>query len=293
MVQDRSADAGTSSVGDLSIGDLAEATGVSVPTLRMWEQRHGFPVARRLPSGHRRYDATDVEQVRQVLVHRRAGLRLDRSISRVQLAASPPSASVFTELRNVNGALPVHRLSKRTLLGMSWAIEDEFMARARRPHLYGAFQRAPFYAAAEARWTDLARRAATTIVFADFPDSDPPAEAGTVRRVELPEVSPLRSEWAVVCDAEDLCIALSAWEIPGQADVPDPDREFEAVWSLRPADVATAALVCATAAGESATLASEGALLRAVRPDPRADAEWAAAEALFARMVAYVGRRGR
>ena len=293
MAHDRSSDVGSTSVGDLAIGELAEATGVSVPTLRMWEQRHGFPVARRLPSGHRRYEAADIELVRQVLAHRRAGLRLDQSISRVQLAASPPTASVFAELRGVNVGLPVHRLSKGTLVAVSWAIEDEFMARAQRPHLYGAFQRVPFWERAEPRWTDLARRAATTIVFADFDDSDPPAQAGTVRRVGLPEDSPLRSEWAVVCDSDDLCIALSAWEIPGQTDVPDHRREFEAVWSLRPADVATAALVCATAAGESATVASEGALLRAVRPGPRVDAEWAAAEALFARMVAYVDRRQR
>ena len=39
----------------LSIGDLAEATGLSVETIRIWERRYGRPVSYRLPSGHRRY----------------------------------------------------------------------------------------------------------------------------------------------------------------------------------------------------------------------------------------------
>ena len=43
----------------LTIGELAERTGLSPTTLRMWEQRHGFPTPVRLPSGHRRYEESD------------------------------------------------------------------------------------------------------------------------------------------------------------------------------------------------------------------------------------------
>ena len=50
----------------LSIGDLAERTGVAPATLRMWEQRHGFPVPDRLESGHRRYSEADVAGVEEV-----------------------------------------------------------------------------------------------------------------------------------------------------------------------------------------------------------------------------------
>jgi DNA-binding transcriptional MerR regulator len=39
-----------------SIGDLEKLSGISALTLRAWEKRHGFPMAHRLPSGHRRYD---------------------------------------------------------------------------------------------------------------------------------------------------------------------------------------------------------------------------------------------
>lgn len=50
----------------LSIGDLAEACGISEPTLRAWERRYGRPKAARRPSGHRRYDARDVTFLRRV-----------------------------------------------------------------------------------------------------------------------------------------------------------------------------------------------------------------------------------
>jgi len=50
----------------LTIGQLAERTGAAAGTLRMWESRYGFPRARRLASGHRRYSEEDVERVRDV-----------------------------------------------------------------------------------------------------------------------------------------------------------------------------------------------------------------------------------
>ena len=50
----------------LSIGDVAEATGISTETLRMWERRYGRPEAVRLPSGHRRYTAEHVRWLRRI-----------------------------------------------------------------------------------------------------------------------------------------------------------------------------------------------------------------------------------
>jgi methanogenic corrinoid protein MtbC1 len=50
----------------LSIGDVAEATGISVDTLRAWERRYGRPRAIRLPSGHRRYTTGQVRWLRRV-----------------------------------------------------------------------------------------------------------------------------------------------------------------------------------------------------------------------------------
>jgi len=56
----------TSAAGKLSIGSLAKATGVPVETLRTWEQRYGFPVAERKPSGHRVYALSNVARLRRI-----------------------------------------------------------------------------------------------------------------------------------------------------------------------------------------------------------------------------------
>jgi len=52
--------------GLLSIGELAQATGVSADTIRVWERRYGRPDPVRLESGHRRYTREHVRWLRQV-----------------------------------------------------------------------------------------------------------------------------------------------------------------------------------------------------------------------------------
>ena len=49
-----------------SIGDVADATGITPETLRVWERRYGRPKALRLPSGHRRYTAEQIRWLRRV-----------------------------------------------------------------------------------------------------------------------------------------------------------------------------------------------------------------------------------
>ena len=66
--------------------------------------------------------------------------------------------------------LQPYTLPKRTLIGLSHAIEDECAARAERPLLFGSFQRVRFYRHSEERWRELARTAEIAIVFADFPE---------------------------------------------------------------------------------------------------------------------------
>jgi methanogenic corrinoid protein MtbC1 len=48
----------------LSIGDICSETGLSADVVRVWERRYGFPVPVRLPSGHRRYQQSDLNQLR-------------------------------------------------------------------------------------------------------------------------------------------------------------------------------------------------------------------------------------
>lgn len=50
----------------LSIGAVAELTGVPTPTLRAWERRYGIPHPERSPAGHRLYTTNDVELIRRL-----------------------------------------------------------------------------------------------------------------------------------------------------------------------------------------------------------------------------------
>lgn len=280
-------------LGHLTIGDLAERTGLSPATLRAWETRHGFPPALRRDSGHRRYEESTVEVVREVVRRRDGGTRLDVAIADAlaRLAdPAPPARSVFAELRREHPRLAVHRLRKSTLLALSWAIEDEFCARACEPRLFGAFQREGYYQAAEARWTELARVSRSTLVCADFPSLHSPdaPRRGRPLRVPLPEDSPMRREWGLVCDSPDLPAALTAWEVPGQ-DVRDRDRVFEAIWTVDPAAVRTAARASASIAADTTPAGAEALYALADAP-PAGTTDLAAVTEMFNRVVAYVDR---
>ena len=274
----------------LAIGDLAERTGLSPATLRMWEQRHGFPVPARLSSGHRRYTDDDVRAVREVLGRRDAGVRLDVAIAQVLATpppVEPPTDSVYAELRRKHPHLAPSRLRKSTLVGLSWAIEDEFCARADRAHLFGAFQRTAHWVASRRRWAELARVARSAWVFADF-DGTEPDDGGPVR-VTLPTDSPMRREWTVVCDARELPVALTAWELPGQEDVPDLDRLFESFWTVEPRAVRDAARVCAQVALDAGAPGADAVLYDlADDPGPGAAVDLATVTTLFNRVVGYV-----
>ncbi|QIG41461.1 MerR family DNA-binding transcriptional regulator [Nocardioides anomalus] len=236
----------------LTIGELAAATGVSAPTLRMWESRHGFPTAQRLPSGHRRYAAEQVALVLDVVRRRDAGVRLDAAIAQAtREGATAAPQSVYAEIARRHPEQPRQRLSKHTLVALSWAIEDEIGASAARGRLYGAFQTGRTWAPARARWSELARTASATYVFADFADGPATGEEDRVGLVDLAADAPMRREWSVVHDSPELAVALTAWELPGQQDTPDRRRVFESVWTLDPAAVRTAADCCAKIAAES------------------------------------------
>jgi cob(I)alamin adenosyltransferase len=61
---------------DWSIGELAKATGVTVRTLRHYDQLTLLRPSRRAPSGRRRYDASDAARLYQILSLRSLGLSL-------------------------------------------------------------------------------------------------------------------------------------------------------------------------------------------------------------------------
>jgi DNA-binding transcriptional MerR regulator len=57
---------------EYTIAAVSKLTGISCHALRVWERRHGFPVPRRSPSGHRRYGRDQVRILRRLseLSHR-------------------------------------------------------------------------------------------------------------------------------------------------------------------------------------------------------------------------------
>src|SRR6201996_1181855 len=151
----------------LSIGDVVAATGVGEATLRAWERRFGFPAPRREPSGHRRYNREEVEQIRAVVRERDRGLSLAVAIERITAEPSGPP-SLFAPLRERRPDLLPVAIRKRHMMHLSRAVEEESAARAERALMIGAFQRPEFYRASEERWRRLARGAGLTFVLACF-----------------------------------------------------------------------------------------------------------------------------
>ncbi|MCK6459051.1 MAG: cobalamin-dependent protein [Planctomycetes bacterium] len=85
-----------------SIGDLAEACGISVDTLRVWERRSGRPEPVRLPAGHRRYTSSHVRWLRRVATALAAGHRAGAAVAASeeqleQMIASAAAAQVPAE----------------------------------------------------------------------------------------------------------------------------------------------------------------------------------------------------
>lgn len=293
MTQDPSGDdndrtsSDPSTTASLSIGELARRTGIGVGNLRMWEARHGFPRAVRLPSGHRRYHEAAVEAIQQVQRRRESGVRLETAIAEVAAAPEIPTASVYAELRVRYPHLIPYRLRKSTLVALTWALEDECCARAQSPWLFGAFQRDRYYRHAERRWQDLSRTARGTWAMAAFATTTRPG-AGPVE-VALAADSPMLREWSLVCVSSDYPAVLAAWELPGQHDVADSDRLFESLWTLEDAPARDAARCCARMlADQGEDMAECQADLDRATPGRARDLRHATDT--FNRVVAYVDR---
>lgn len=282
------------STAKLTMREVSAQTGVEAPNLRMWEQRHGFPTPHRLPSGHRRYSARDVELIRQVVRDREGGLELKAAIERAKVASSvaPGAAgdgSIFAGLRRCRPELTPYLLPKRALLAVSHAIEDESGAAAEKAMLFGSFQRERFYRSAEARWRDLAGPARFAVVLADFGElHDSP---GVPVEVPVDRSDPIGREWSVICDAPSLTACMSGWERPGQDDVGDMDRDFEMFWSVDPVLVREASAVACSIIAASAPTVAERVRPAVEEPAHGEGGHRATLTSLTNRMVAYVSRR--
>ena len=234
----------------LAIKDVAERTGIAAGTIRMWEQRYGFPEPERTSAGYRVYSEDDVEGLRRVLAYRERGLSVPAAVDRAR------SSGLSTDRPSLYGALvagstpPASRvLKKRTLIAISRAIEEEAISRAAAPIVVAAFQSERNYRAVEHRYRALARTADAVLAFADFDALGGGGEAPV--EVPLEPGDGLGNEWAVVVDAPGYCACLLAWEQPQAGAVPDRERTFEAIWTLDARVVRRASHVAATLAGRA------------------------------------------
>lgn len=247
----------------LAIKDVAERTGVAAGTIRMWEQRYGFPEPGRTASGYRVYTEDDVTAIKRVVAYRDRGLSVPAALERARsLEGTTDRPSIFAALLASDAPVRPNPLRRPTLIALSRAIEEEAIARAAGPVVIGAFQAERNYRAVEHRWRRLARVADAVGVFASFGET---RIGGEDEPVEIPVGSSdaLGHEWAVIVDAPGFAACLVGWEKPE----PGPERIFEAVWTLDPVVVRRAAQVGATLAARAAPEWSERLLeLLADRP---------------------------
>lgn len=271
---------------ELAIKDVAERTGIAAGTIRMWEQRYGFPVPERTASGYRRYTEADVDTLRKVLALRHRGLSVPAAISRAQDTGGPSDhPSIYAAVAAQDPAARPRVLRKASLVALSRAIEHEALALAAAPVVFGAFQEERFYRQVEKRYRRLAAHADGAAVFADFPKGVRAPAGGPVEIPIAPDDA-LGNEWAVIIDAPGYSACLLAWEQPGAS--PDRDRRFECIWTVDPEATRRAALVAARLAGRADSEVGErlGELLA---DRPLALEEPAPAlTALTNRMIAYL-----
>src|SRR3712207_2120415 len=150
-------------MAELAIREVAERTGIAAGTIRMWEQRYGFPDPDRTASGYRRYSDDDVEALRRVASYRRLGLSIPAALERVR-GAEPEMErpSIYGAVATIDEMARPQLLRKSTLIALSRAIEDETLARVASPLVFAAFQHEKAFRQVEHRYRRMARQSEAT-----------------------------------------------------------------------------------------------------------------------------------
>jgi DICT domain-containing protein len=274
----------------LTIKDVAARTGVAAGTIRMWEQRYGFPEPSRSSGGYRLYTEDDVDALRRVAAYRQGGLSVPAAIARVaENGGRTDPRSIYAAVAATDQAARPHVLRKATLIALSRAIEHEALAHGAASVLFGAFQREPFYRVVQARYQRMARFSDAAVVFADFAQVAEPA--GGPVEIPIGDDEQLGNEWAVIVDAPGYSACLLAWELPDAPAAGGPEdltRRFEAMWTVDPRATRRAAQVAARLAGKASPATGER-LEQLLEDRPLAVEQPAPAlTALTNRMVAYL-----
>jgi MerR family transcriptional regulator, light-induced transcriptional regulator len=220
-----------------------------------------------------------------------------------------PAPSVFATVRRLHPEVAPQRLTKETLKRLCWGMEDEFCSRALPGEIFGFFQQTKHYRSSRSRWAQVAALAHHAYAFAQLSDRET-AEAAAPRTeeqsgapahrvgdpdvwsrvgptlVDLPRTHVMTREWVLVCDAPGAPAVLAAWELPGQAGVPDNERRFETVWTLDPEVVRRAAQACVAVAAELGAPEAD-AVAQRLAVAPLSAAQPTAAASMFGRVLAY------
>jgi DICT domain-containing protein len=169
---------------------------------------------------------------------RRSGSTLDAALTRARGRIGEQRSSIFATVKNALPHVASSVLSKRTMLAISRAIEDEAATRAEHPLFVGAFQEPRFWRASADRWGNLIGGADAAAVLAAFRHS---RQRANIFEVAVPSGRPVLREWAVVCDSPAFSACLVGIEKLGARPKVDSTRRFEALWTVEPLAVREAA----------------------------------------------------
>lgn len=210
---------------DLTISAVATRTGVTISVLQDWERRFDFPHPTPLSREPQRYSADDVTTIREMLQQRGLGLSLEASIAvaqqeRLYRNQDKDERSLFNGIRRTRPDLPVHVFTRRTMLAISHAIEDECITGADRPVLTASFQTTRAFATAFHRWETFLSASDEATVFANFAAI---RRVGGCLEVPIPRGDPLTCEWSVVCDATAAGLLVGCER---------PDHRWDVIWGV-------------------------------------------------------------
>lgn len=106
------------------VGDLAEATGLTVRALHHFDQIGLLQPSQRTVAGHRVYTAGDVRRLYRVLALRQVGMPLGRIAESLEGDVEDLKSAVCAQLANVERQIEVQQQLRRRLAALLRAIEQ-------------------------------------------------------------------------------------------------------------------------------------------------------------------------
>ena len=166
------------------------------------------------------------------------GSTLEAALGRAREGAGLQRSSLFATLARALPHVAPAVLTKRTMLAISRAIEDEAASRADRPVLVGSFQDARFWRASSQRWRDLAGGAGPAALLAGFRRRD---ETARCSRSRFGRVHPCFTSGLSSATRRPLLRVSWASNNFVRVERSTRRRVFEALWTVEPLAVREAA----------------------------------------------------